>query len=399
MHLGGALAGTALVVGPWQQALAAAFEGPGPFGPLLPPDVNGIQLPVGFRSRVIARARETVPGTSHEWHLFPDGGATFPMRDQGWVYVSNSEFFLAGGVGALRFDLKGKVVDAYPICAGSFQNCAGGPTPWGTWLTCEELANGTVFECDPSGRRDSQLRLGLGTFKHEAAAVDPHTGIVYLTEDEPTGRLYRFVPSAWANLSSGRLEVAEVSARGEVRWHPLPEPNPTFPRDTPTRSQVPESTPFDGGEGIVYSRRHIYFTTKGDNRVWDYVPSRERLRVLYDHAAAPGLPLRGVDNITASRTGELIVAEDGGNMELVMMTRGLEVVPILRVIGQDRSELAGPAFDPMGRRLYVSSQRGGPMGTGVTYEIEGPFHKSRGRGSHGRGRFGVHGGSEGKGRK
>ena len=86
-------------------------------------------------------------------------------------------------------------------------------------------------------------------------------------------------------------------------------------------------------------------------------------------------------------------------MELVMMTRGLEVVPILRVIGQDRSELAGPAFDPMGRRLYVSSQRGGPMGTGVTYEIEGPFHKSRGRGSHGRGRFGVHGGPEGKGRK
>jgi secreted PhoX family phosphatase len=325
---------------------------------------------------VIARALEPVPGTSHEWHPLPDGGATFRMLDQGWVYVSNSEFLLEGGVGALRFDANGRLLDAYGICQGSFQNCAGGPTPWGTWLTCEELANGTVFECDPSGALGSQRRLPLGTFKHEAAAVDPATGIVYLTEDEPTGAFYRFVPNAWGNLSSGRLEVAEVDPAGRVRWHAISEPNPSFPGGTPTREQVPESTAFDGGEGIVYSRRHVYFTTKGDHRVWDYRPWRAHLGLLYDGNATPDLPLRGVDNITASRHGELVVAEDGGNMELVMITRTQEVTPILRVIGQDRSELAGPAFDPSGRRLYVSSQRGGPRGLGITYEITGPFHKS-----------------------
>ncbi|MEN8182466.1 MAG: translocation protein TolB, partial [Myxococcota bacterium] len=73
-QLGAALAGTALVVSPWRSALAAVFDGPGPFGPLLSPDENGIQLPEGFRSRVIAKAFEPVPGTGHEWHIFPDGG-------------------------------------------------------------------------------------------------------------------------------------------------------------------------------------------------------------------------------------------------------------------------------------------------------------------------------------
>ena len=102
------------------------------------------------------------------------------------------------------------------------------------------------------------------------------------------------------------------------------------------------------------------------------------------------------DGQDLARRGDLVVAEDGGNMELVMITRDLEVAPILRVERQRGSELAGPAFSPQGDRLYVSSQRGGPRGVGITYEITGPFHKSflRGRartateGAAGRGKRG-----------
>jgi secreted PhoX family phosphatase len=117
----------------------------------------------------------------------------------------------------------------------------------------------------------------------------------------------------------------------------------------------------------------VYFTTKGDNRVWDLDTREDRLTVLYDAALDPTMQLTGVDNVTAGRSGDLLVAEDGGNMELVIITPGGVVAPLLRVVGQDGSELTGPAFDPTGRRLYVSSQRG--AGLGITYEIAGPFRR------------------------
>jgi secreted PhoX family phosphatase len=117
----------------------------------------------------------------------------------------------------------------------------------------------------------------------------------------------------------------------------------------------------------------VYFTTKGDNRLWHLDTRESSLTVLYDAALDPTMQLTGVDNVTHSRGGDLFVAEDGGNMELVMLTPNGVVAPLLRVVGQAGSELAGPAFDPTGRRLYVSSQRGG--GSGITYEIRGPFRR------------------------
>ncbi|HEX5097398.1 MAG TPA: translocation protein TolB, partial [Acidimicrobiia bacterium] len=89
-----------------------------PYGDLNPPDANGLMLPNGFRSRVVGTSGEVVTGTNYTWHVFPDGGATFAMPDGGWVYASNSEIpgGTAGGVGALRFDAGGQIVDAYPIC-------------------------------------------------------------------------------------------------------------------------------------------------------------------------------------------------------------------------------------------------------------------------------------------
>jgi secreted PhoX family phosphatase len=374
LRLAAALAsGAVLGASPWDRALAraTATSGESPFGPLQGPDQNGIMLPAGFRSRVIAVSNEPVAPSAYLWHLLPDGGATFRSRG-GWLYVSNSELFShQGGASAIRFDERGRILDAYSICSGTDMNCAGGATPWGTWLSCEETPAGRVWECDPEGERAQVVRPALGTFKHEAVAVDPVRRCLYLTEDVPDGAFYRFAPGAWADLSSGTLEVAAVAAGGEVTWHAVPEPDPADPEANPTRHQVPEVTPFDGGEGIAYDRDHVYFSTKGDDRVWDYDVVASKLSVLYDAALEPDPVLTGVDNVAVSRAGDLLVAEDGGNMELVLITAQRAVSPLLRIVGQDGSEITGPAFDPWGRRLYLSSQRG--AGAGITYEVTGPF--------------------------
>jgi secreted PhoX family phosphatase len=378
LRLATAAAGASLAASPWSRALAAnlAEGGPSPYGPLLPPDENGLQLPAGFRSRIIARAGEPVSGTSYVWMIFPDGGATYATRGGGWIYVANSEFVPpeGGGVSAIRFSRSGEIEDAYNICTGTMINCAGGKTPWGTWLTCEEFASGHVWECDPTGQAPAVRRDPLGTFQHEAVAADPVGRRLYLTEDVPDGGFYRFTPTRWGNLEAGVLEIASVSASGRVDWFPVENPNPTS-SETPTRQQVDETTPFRGGEGIAYSRRHIYFTTKGDNRVWDYEPSTRRLRVLYENASDPARQLAGVDNVTASEAGDLVVAEGGDNLELVLITAAGDVSPLARLTGHEGSELAGPAFSPSEQHLYFSSQRGGEGSRGVTFEVTGPFRR------------------------
>jgi len=382
LRLGTALASTAaLSTSLWPRALRAggalATAGESPYGPLQPADANGIMLPVGFQSRVLARGSQVVPGTSFVWHTAPDGGAVFPMPDGGWAYVSNSErVFPSGGASALRFDASGEVVGAYTILSGTLLNCAGGATPWGTWLSCEEHPAGLAWECDPAGLAPAAARPGLGTFQHEAAAVDPNDGRVYLSEDVSDGRFYRFTPDTPGDLSAGLLEMASLDGDGFVTWLEVPSPNPDIGAgETPTRQQLgAATTAFAGGEGLVYSHGQVYLTTKGDERVWAYDVAQARMMVLYDAALETSPVLTGVDNITATKSGRLIVAEDtAGNMELVMITTDLQVAPIVRVLNQTGSEIAGPALDPFEVRLYFSSQRGG--GPGITYEILGPFRR------------------------
>lgn len=354
---------------------APAQPGPGPYGALGSADANGIQLPSCFSSRVIARSGQTVAGTSYTWHNAPDGGACF-ADGSGWIYVSNSEINPGGGVSAVKFNSSGTVTGAYRIMSNTRQNCAGGKTPWNTWLSCEEVSLGYVYETDPWGVNAATRRDALGRFKHEAAAADPVRRVIYLTEDETDGCLYRFTPATWGNLSSGTLQVlkAGTGTSGSFTWANVPDPDGS---PTATRNQVSGVKRFNGGEGCHYANDTVWFTTKGDNRVWQLNLTNNTYELAYDDTLVTGgsAPLTGVDNVTGSSSGDLFVAEDGGNMEICVITPDDVVAPFLRITGQSGSEITGPAFSPSGNRLYFSSQRGttGSSSGGITYEVTGPF--------------------------
>ncbi len=376
----GLLAGGALALGPafYRDALAAGATTPGP-GPYGVPAVDtrfGIKVPEGFSVREIAKGGRRVPGTRYTWHVFTDGQATFPAEDGGWILVSNSESlsFLGAGCSAIRFAPDGKIVDAYRTLGNTQINCAGGPTPWGTWLSGEEYEYGHVWEVDPT-RRNGQRRGALGTFTHESVCVDPVREQLYLTEDKPDGCFYRFTPAAYPDLTAGTLEAAVVDETTRaVTW--VPVKRSAFPVSTRVQARRQGAKRFNGGEGSWWDGGVAYFTTKGDNRVWAYDCEAERMEVLYDAAeTGPDAPLRGVDNICVSRSGDLYVCEDGDDLDVCLITPERDVA---RFCTFDKNihlgtEIVGVTFDPSGTRMYVGSQRS--FAVGALYEISGPFRR------------------------
>jgi secreted PhoX family phosphatase len=332
------------------------------------PDSNGFLLPPGFSSRVIARSGQVVAGTSYTFLNSPDGAGIVPRTDGGWWLLWNGEVANGGGgVAALQFNAGGVVVAAQGVLTGLNRACAGGITPWGTWLACEEVDYGTVWEVDPTGARPTTQHLAMGRFRHEAATVDGARRVIYLSEDEPDGLFYRF-RYPLGGLAGGVLEAAVVGGDGAVTWLAIPDPSAAAAQ---CRAQVP-ATRFAGGEGLcIMDGRQVFLTTKGDDRVWRYDVVDERMDVLYQ--PSPGSVLSGVDNIAVTPGHDLLVCEDGGNMELVAVEVTGRATAVARLTGQPTSELTGVNVSPDGHRVYVGSQRGISGSQGIVYELTGPF--------------------------
>lgn len=429
------------------RATAASPMVPG-YGALQADANNLLDLPEGFQYRVIARRGETMA----DGLLFPgrpDGMAAFSGPDGTTVLVCNHEnssdefeesgfgpenglakeldpasFYDfghgkrpgLGGTTTLVYNTQtGEMVRSFMSLRGTNRNCAGGPTPWGTWITCEETVqradehheqdHGWCFEvpaqADPFVAPPVPLK-GLGRFNHEAIAVDPKSGVVYLTEDREDGLLYRFIPNVKEKLAEGgRLEALvrtgvtgydtrnwgwskrmDAGSSFEVSWLPMEDiENPED--DLRHRGFAAGAARFARGEGMWYGNEGVYFAcTNGGpayaGQIFKYVPSP--FEGTPQESDAPGkLTLfvesedAGIidkcDNVTVAPWGDLIVCEDGdGDQFIVGITPAGGIYKLARNATKTRSEFAGATFSPDGSTLFFNIQR-----DGLTLAVTGPW--------------------------
>ncbi len=385
-----------------------------------PDPLTQIAIPAGFAIRAVATSQLPVPTpagsmplSSYRWHSFPDGGACYLRPDGGWIYTSNSEVpqLPLGGCSAISFNAAGETDNAYPILTGTRQNCAGGKTPWNTSVSCEEVSDGLCFECDPFNESEGVAKPALGLFAHEAIAVDPIHRVIYLTEDTGDGRFYRWVadaedvqPDGRLAMEKGTLQVLNIAGLADggyetddgalrelraVSWVDVvqPErPQPDVRREISTAGGTAPGTRFAGGEGLWYyelaagsipaggtapTRGVVFFTTKGDNRVWALDIENDLIELIFDNSQIEP-DFGDVDNLTVSPWGDVLVAEDppqAPSSRIMVVLPNRQALPLVEVF-HPGSEICGPTFSPDGSRLYFSSQR--RNGTGETYELRLP---------------------------
>ncbi|OON80602.1 alkaline phosphatase PhoX [Streptomyces tsukubensis] len=411
------------------------------YGPLVPDPDGLLDLPKGFRYRVLSREGDPLRSGQGEVPSNPDGMAAFAGRHGGVNLVRNHENrhtaairvpavkgitydpMGMGGCTSLALDRRGRVIGEQVAIAGTSTNCAGGPTPWGTWLTCEEIEDragtngytkdhGFIFEVDPSDpRRTGAVPLtAMGRFQHEAIAVDPGRGVVYETEDafdRPFGLFYRFLPKRpHGGLGSlragGRLQamrvpgVPDLSSVQEtgtsfsgVEWVDVPDP---LAQSTPVRLQDfgPKGiTHAQKLEGCYWGGSCVYFVSSyarsregsaADHfgQIWRYEPAAGRLTlvVVFGPGTDVQLPGEEPDNICLAPSGGLMVCEDGAGAQHVFgVTRRGEVYAMARGrqnLGTEEApewgEFAGVTFSPDHDTMYVNCYT-----PGTTFAVTGPW--------------------------
>lgn len=425
--LAGASAAGALAMSPLEALYTRQARGQrvftGGYGDLVPDPNRLLDLPRGFQYRVFSRTGELmndgtqVPG-GH------DGMAAFPGPNNTVILVRNHELspnsttqvvgpkaydpLCKGGTTTLVVGPNRQLIKHYTSLSGTYRNCAGGPTPWGSWISCEENTStptgnrpnnptnvskfhGYNFEvpADATTPVNPVPLVAMGRFNHEAIAVDPRTGIVYQTEDQGNSLFYRFIPNQRGNLSAGGLLQAlkiknmpqAITKSGfpkrqpmAVEWVTIANPNP--PSDTVRVEGFGKgAAQFSRGEGIWYGNGELYFCATnggaaGLGQVWRYVPAQETIELFVESQSENELD--GPDNIVVSPHGDLIICEDGDNDQfLVGVTPNGQLYHLARNAINDQ-ELCGACFSPDGNTLYVNIQT-----PGLTFAIWGPWKSQR----------------------
>lgn len=395
------------------------------YGPLVPDPAGLLDLPGGFAYRVISSLGERmddgepVPDGADGMGLFRGpGGRIILVRNHeltaGRTALSGTAYDRWRGGGALMagtttlvYDPRAARVESqYRSLAGTIRNCAGGTTPWRTWLSCEEdvtpaggpleKSHGWVFEvpADLRGRVTPVPLTGLGRFNHEAAVVDPRTGVVYLTEDRPDGLFYRFLPGVPGRLAEGgRLQaLAMVDGRdssrnwterqffphrpARVRWIDM-DGTDSPEDDLRIRGFAKGALLFARGEGIHMGEGELYFTcTSGGaaklGQVMRYRPEAGGAGgtlELFFESTSPDQFHYG-DNLTVGPNGHLFVCEDQPGLVVDNYIRGITpagtAYPFARLRLQ--TEFAGACFSPDGRTMFVNA-----YGPTKTFAITGPW--------------------------